>query len=266
MKKSLSIGVNDFLLAATDFINVSLVLGWVDIQQRYRRSNLGPFWITISMAVTVLGMGMVFGVLFGSPLREFLPFIAVGMIIWTFILSVISEACTTFIASEGIIKQINMPLHVHIFRMIWRNTLIFFHNIIIFPVILLAFLVPPKIEMVFFIPGLALVIVNLVWISMVLAIVCVRFRDLTQIVISVLQLWFFVTPIIWQPSLMIEKGRAVFMDINPFYHLIEIVRAPLLGDLPTYLNWGACLFFCVFGWMFALIFLGHYEKRVAYWL
>lgn len=263
---TISTAIHDLQLALGERSETALRLGWVDIAQRYRRSKLGPFWITISMAVTILGMGLVFGTLFGINLRDFLPFLAIGMITWTFIVSVITEATTTFVSSEGIIKQIKLPYFTYIFRMIWRNTIIFGHNILILPVVMLVFLLPFGFVSFLAIPGFAILCVNLAWLSLVLAVICTRYRDLTQIIVSGLQLWFFVTPIIWLPSLMIEKGRLVFLNVNPFYHLIEVVRAPLLGQIPNTLSWVVCTLMAILGWFFALWFFGKYQKRIAYWL
>lgn len=263
--KFIKISIAD-LLNAFNQINIALILGWADILQRYRRSKLGPFWITISMGVTILGIGTVFGALLGSPMEEFLPFLAIGMILWGFILSTISEGCAGFISVEGIIKQQSMPFFLHLFRMLWRNIITLMHNIIIVPIVFLVFLRAPSWEILLVLPGFMLLSLNLLWVSMILAILCTRFRDLTNIVLSVIQLWFFVTPIVWQPELMIEKGRTAILDWNPFYHLIEIVRAPLLGQMPSSLNWFVCIGMLIVGWFIALIFFGKYRRRIAYWL
>lgn len=259
-------GLSDLSEAFIYRLNISIVLGWNDVKQRYIRSKIGPFWLTISMAITVVGMGLVFGTLFGSPLYDFLPFLALGMIIWGFVTTTISDACTTFTSSEGIIKQIAHPLHTHIFRMIYRNILVFGHNFVIYPLILLVFLKPLSMTSLLFIPGFFLVVINLIWVSVFLAVVCTRFRDLTQIVSSSIQLLFFVTPIMWQPELMIRKGRAIFVDVNPFYHLIEIVRAPLLGQAPSAENWVVCLLLGILGWGITLTILGRFKNRIAYWI
>src|SRR5690606_38293826 len=86
------------------------MLGWQDVRQRYRRSVLGPFWLTISMGIMIFTIGVVFGHIFKTPMQEFLPFLAIGLILWGFISSVITEGCMGFIAAEGIIKQLPIPL------------------------------------------------------------------------------------------------------------------------------------------------------------
>ncbi len=242
------------------------MLGWQDVRQRYRRSALGPFWLTISMGVMIASIGVVFGQIFNSPMKEFLPFLAVGMIFWGFISSVITEGCTGFIAAEGIIKQLSIPLFVHILRVLWRNFLILAHNIVIFPLVLLAVGKPLSWIAFISIPGLLLVVVNLTWIALILGVLCARYRDLPQIVGSILQILFYLTPIMWMPDLLPKRAGLYLLDSNPVYHLLEIIRSPLLGQLPTTTNWEISLALALFGWFLAIAVYGRFKRRIAYWL
>jgi lipopolysaccharide transport system permease protein len=239
-------------------------LGWQDVRARYRRSALGPFWITLSMGVMIGTIGLVFGQIFQSPMQEFLPFLTIGMVLWTFIAAVITEGATGFISAEGIIKQLPIPLFVHIMRMIWRNLLILLHNLVIFPLVLLAVGKPIGWIALLSIPGLALNILNLGWIVLLLAIICARYRDLPQMVASVLQVVFYVTPVMWIPSLL--RNRMYLLDLNPAYHLLEITRGPLLGNMPSATNWLVAGGMAVAGWVVALLVFGRYRRRIAYWL
>lgn len=242
------------------------VLGWQDIRQRYRRSALGPFWITIGMAVMITTIGVVFGQIFKTPLYDFFPFLAIGTILWSFISTVIAEGGMGFINSEAIVKQLPIPLFVHILRMLWRNLLILAHNIVIFPLVLIAVGRPLGLVALLSVPGLLLTIVNLGWIALVLGVLCTRYRDLPQIVNSVLQVVFYVTPIMWMPKLLPSRAGAYLVDVNPFYHMLEVVRAPLLGQFPSTLNWTVSAALAVLGWTFALFVYGRYKHRIAYWL
>lgn len=242
------------------------VLGWQDVRQRYRRSALGPFWLTIGMAVMIGTIGVVFGQIFQSPLYEFFPFLAIGTIIWSFMSAVISEGSTGFIAAESIIKQLPIPLFVHVMRMMWRNLLILAHNIVIFPLVLIAVGKPLGWVALLSIPGLALTVLNLAWIALLLGILCARYRDLPQIVASVLQVVFYVTPIMWLPKLLPARAGIYLLDANPVYHMLEIVRAPLLGSAPSAVNWIVSLLLAVFGWALTMAVYGRYKRRIAYWL
>lgn len=241
-------------------------LGWQDVKQRYRRSKLGPFWLTISMAVLIGTIGFVFGSIFQAPLAEFLPFLALGIILWTFISSVINEGCIEFVNAQSVIKQLPLPWFLHSLRVIWRNVMILGHNLVILPILFLVFLKPVSWLALLAIPGLLLVTVNLAWIALLVGIVCTRYRDLAQIVTSVLQIAFYVTPIIWMPSLLSGRASTLFLNSNPFYHLLEVMRAPLLGHAPSLLNWGVCLTLAVIGWGFTIFMFGRYRDRMSYWL
>lgn len=264
-KSSIIIALADIAMATRRYSLIGM-LGWQDVRQRYRRSALGPFWLTITMGVMIGTIGVVFGQIFNSPMAEFLPFLAAGMIFWGFISSVITDGCTGFIAAESIIKQLPIPLFVHILRMIWRNLLIMAHNIVIIPLVFLA--VGKSVSWMAFIsiPGLFLLVANLTWIALTLAIICTRYRDMPQIVGSILQILFYLTPIMWMPNLLPKRAGLYLLDLNPAYHLLEIVRAPLLGQLPTLMNWEVSLGFALVGWGLAIAVYGRYKQRIAYWL
>lgn len=264
-KNSTVVAWNDISAAVRRYSLVGM-LGWQDVKQRYRRSALGPFWLTISMGVMIGTIGIVFGSIFKSPTDEFLPFLAVGLILWTFMSTVIAEGCLGFVAAEGVIKQLPLPLFIHLLRVVWRNLLILAHNIVIFPLVLIAVGKPLTAEAFLSIPGLLLVIINLCWIVLILAVLCARYRDLPQIINSLLQVVFYLTPIMWMPALLPERAGVYLLTWNPLFHLIEIVRMPLLTGAASVLNWEVSIGLAVFGWAIALAVYGRYKLRIAYWL
>ncbi|MBA2653384.1 MAG: ABC transporter permease [Tatlockia sp.] len=262
---SINIALSD-IAAASKHYSLLGILGWQDIRQRYRRSALGPFWLTISMGIMIGTIGVVFGQIFNSSLREFLPFLSIGIILWSFISAIITEGCLGFIAAEGIIKQLPLPLFVHILRMIWRNLLILGHNIVIFPLVLLVVGKPLHWVALLAIPGFFLALINLTWVALLLATICTRYRDFSQIITSMLQIIFYLTPIMWMPSLMPLRKHFYFLDLNPVYHLIETVRAPLLGQAPSLANWMVSIILALVGWCITLEIYSRYKRRIAYWL
>ena len=266
MQKYSTIAAVSDIAAATRRMPLVGILGWQDVRQRYRRSMLGPLWLTISMGVMIGTIGIVFGALFNVPMTEFLPSLASGIILWGFLSSVINEGCTSFTASDAIIKQLPIPLFVHVLRMTWRNMIILGHNLLILPVVFIA--VGKAVEPVIFvsIAGFALLVVNLLWLALILGAVCARYRDLPQIVGSVLQVLFYLTPVMWMPQSLPKKAAVYLLDFNPTYHLLEIVRAPLMGHLPSALNWGVSGALAVLGWAVAVLVYGRCRRRIAYWL
>lgn len=264
-QRFITIAVRD-IAAAMGRGSLVRMLGWQDVRQRYRRSALGPFWLTISMGVMIGTIGIVFGQIFKTPMREFLPFLAAGMILWSFFSAVVIEGCTGFIAAEAIIKQLPIPLFVHILRMIWRNVIILGHNIVILPLVYLAVGRPVGFEALLAIPGLAVALLNLGWIALLLGVLCARYRDLPQIVASALQVIFYLTPIMWMPDHLPQRASMYLLDLNPVYHVLAVVRSPLLGVMPTALNWYASVGMAVVGWILAILMYGRYKRRIAFWL
>src|SRR5471030_526912 len=107
-------------------------LGWYDILQRYRRSVLGPFWLTASMAIMVIALGVLYAELFNTSIHEFLPFLCVGLLVWNFISSFLTEGGTLFTGAEAHIKQIRLPYSVYVYRSGWSKLIIFAHNFVIY--------------------------------------------------------------------------------------------------------------------------------------
>jgi len=246
--------------------HIATIFGWQDVAQRYRRSRIGAFWLTINMGVMIGALGVIFGTLFRAPLTDFLPFICAGVILWGFLSSAVNEGCTAFIDAGGVILQVRMPLFTHIMRVLWRNIIILGHNLLILPIVLVMMGKYPGMAVFLVVPGFLLAALNVGWIMLVLAVVCTRFRDMAQVAQNFMQVLFYATPIIWMPSTLPVSKIRVVLEFNPFYHLITLVRAPLLGETPEPMNWIVGIVSVFAGWAFALVFFGIYRRRVPYWL
>ena len=241
-----------------------VTLGWQDIRQRYRRSVLGPFWVTLSMAVMTASMGVLYSQLFGQSLAEYLPFLTIGLVMWGFLSSLVTDGCQAFIAAEAMIKQVRMPLTVHVWRPLWRNLIILGHNAVVVVLVLALFGRVPHWQVALLPVALALLVANGWWLGAVLGALSARFRDIPQLAGSLLQVLFFVTPVIWHTSLL--RDRTWLVDTNPAYHMIEIVRAPLLGEPASALSWAYVAAFTAGGLVVALLLLARFRARIAYWI
>jgi lipopolysaccharide transport system permease protein len=241
-----------------------LRLGWNDILQRYSRSIVGPFWLTASMAVMVVAMGILYSELFNQPIDDFLPFFCVGLLVWNLIASYLIESGTLFTGSESYIKHIQLPYSMYAYRSSWAKLIIFAHNFIIYLGVLLYFQIWPGIVALLAVPGLVVIVLNGTVASLTIGIVSARFRDIPQLIASVVQILFFMTPIFWKPESL--RGHAYVTDFNPFYHLLEIVRAPLLGNLPSAANYWTVLFLTLVNISIALAFFSRFRARIAYWI
>ena len=248
------------------FTLIALKLGWQDVKQSYRRSAIGPFWLTMGMAVQVAAIGLVFGLIFGSPLEDFLPFLAVSLILWSFISSSLSDGASAFVTGEAIIRQLAMPQYVHVLRVLWKNLLMMGHNIVILPMVFLIFLRPPSLSLVLFVPGLVVTFAFLFSVTYLLGLATARYRDIQQIIASALIVVFYVTPVIWQPSLIPAGTAHLLLGLNPFYHFLQIIRLPILGQAPTFENWSLAIFMTFVAALLAYLAAKKYKNRLAYWV
>ena len=258
-------GSGDLALALKNF-EVFTTLGWQDIATRYRRSRVGAFWLTINMLIQIAILGLVFSTLFRTKIETFLPNLAIGIVVWGLISGLLSEGCGSLIAAQETILQTKLPLSTHVLRVLWRNIIIAGHNVAILPILYIILTKPIGATALLALPGLALLLLNMTWIMLILAIVCTRFRDVSQITQNFIQLSFYATPIVWQEEMILDRPEQLLLELNPFYHLLNIVRGPLLGTPPQLESWVFALALAAVGWATALAFFDRFRKRIPYWL
>jgi lipopolysaccharide transport system permease protein len=218
------------------------------------------------MAVQIIAIGLVFGLIFGTPISEFLPFLAASLIIWGFISSSILDGSMAFITGEAILRQLPIPHFLHVLRALWKNTLILAHNVIILPVVFLVFQKAPSWHSFLLVPGLLITTLFLFCATYVIGLITTRFRDMQQIVSSVMVVVFYVTPVIWQPSLIPGETAHLLLGLNPFYHVLQIIRLPILGQAPTFENWSLAILITLLTGLVAYLASKKFQNRLAYWV
>ncbi len=248
-----------------------LELGWQDIRQRYRRSTLGPLWITIATGVMAVSLGLLYALLFQIDWRQFLPHVTVGFIVWGFISGCIKDGANVFIDNEGLIKQLPSALSVHVYRLVWRQLLFFFHNLIIWVIMVPLLGIPLTWEVLMAVPALLLIVLNGVWVTMFFGMVATRFRDVAPLLEALVQLAFYVTPIVWTTHTLEIRGgevaqQAKIVEINPLFHYLEIIRAPLLGHHVEAYHWWIVLGCTLGGIAITLLAMRQWRFRVSYWV
>lgn len=244
------------------------ILGLQDLKQAYRRAALGPFWISIGMAVQTVATGLVFSLIFKIKLEDYLPFLSLNIVIWSLISSSINESCASILQNEALIKQIKLPSYIHAVRIVWKNLLIGAHNAVILPIIFLVYWKHPfGLNSLISILGIFVLLVILSLFGYVLSIICLRFRDLTPIVSSLLNVLYFVTPIMWKPELLGDDALAhLLLGVNPLYHCFQVVRLPILGQVPTIENWVGVIVIVLIGLLLASFVRNKFSARLVYWL
>jgi lipopolysaccharide transport system permease protein len=236
-----------------------------DIKLRYRRSILGPLWITISMAVTIYSMGFLYGNLFHVELSKYFPYLATGIIGWSFISSLILESGQVFIESEGYIRNQESFISLFLMRLILRNTLVLFHNMLTFIPIIIFFKINIDLKTLLIIPGIIIIAVNMFFFGTVLAIIGTRYRDFAQIVTSIVQVVFFLTPVMWMPGALSTNHQWI-VQYNPFNHFLNLIRGPLLQETMSLTGLLMISIITIVGFIFYSILVKKYKYRIVFWL
>lgn len=235
-----------------------------DIKMRYLRSKIGPFWISISLAAMVTGLALLYSQIFSIEFHDYLFWIACSLLIWTLVAGMVTEASSVLVEAENTLRNVKISQAVLATRMIYRQLIVFAHNILVIAVLMALFGFRPTWAIFLAIPGLILLLLIGLFYTLSVTAFCLRFRDVSQVINSMVQIMFFMTPIIWQPA----QGRvpALFVQINPFYHMVELVRAPLLGHPPQLVSWVVSLGI-VFGLVLtSTIAVSITRTRVFVWL
>lgn len=238
-------------------------LGWNDIRMRYRGSVLGPLWITASMLIFIGAFSIVYSRLFHQTLTEYVPFLTVGYLVWLFISSVLIESCNIYVDAASFITEFKLPYTMYVFRLIWRHFLIFLHNSIVYLLVVIYFKVSINWTIIFAVPGLMLVMLNLASISLLLSIMGAKYRDIPQVVVSIIQIAFFITPISWSPGLL---KNSLIITLNPFNYFIDLVRSPLLGQMPSLASWVVSLTLTMVVSFFSFVLFARFRRNIPFWL
>ncbi|AYY96512.1 ABC transporter permease [Burkholderia multivorans] len=240
------------------------LLGWLEIRQRYARSRLGPFWLTISMGVIIGSIGVVYGTLFGQKMGEYLPFLATSLVMWALFSNTVLEGCVSYINSGPYIRQAATPKLIYVLQVVWRNLIVLGHNSVIIVVLFALFGVQSWATLPLFIPGVVVFVLNAIWIAMIVGLLSARFRDLPQIIGALMQVAFYVTPIIYRPDSL--KRFSFIVEWNPLAYLLDVVRQPLIGQVPEPTTWAVTIGMIIVGWPLALTLTGRFLKRIPYWV
>ncbi len=209
-------------------------------------------------------MGILYSQLFKMDIHTYLPYLTLGLISFGYISGTVSEGCQTFLAAIGIIHQVPLPFSLYAYRVAYRNLIVSAHSLIIIPFVWIIF--PPTLGLSTFlaIPALVLFAINGIWVSIFLGMICARFRDVSPIVASFLQVIFFVTPIFWSPDSI--KAWRTLVELNPLFAMIDIIRAPLMGVDPAPYSWPIAVGFTVIGCVASFAFFTKLRHRIAYWI
>lgn len=235
-----------------------------DTKARYKRSALGPLWLTLGAAIGVVGLGLVWSQLLNQNRSEFIPSLTVGLLLWQFISGCVTESTSVFVRQSQIIRNLQLPYFIHPLQLIARQLITLAHNLIILILVLVFYPQPIGWVSLLSLPGFALVLINLLWISVLLGLIGARFRDVEQIVQSLMPIVFFLTPVIYKAGHAGVSQAVVWM--NPFTYFITLVRDPLFGHIPADFIYLVAMVLALAGWMVTLFIFNRHAPRLAFWI
>jgi len=264
MKRKLSLALQDCLNGFIQW-RVWLALAWQDIRVRYRRSNLGPFWITLSTAIMIYSMGLLYGRLFHLDLHTYFPYIGSGLVTWYFISTNVTDTTNAFMEGSSYIRQMKLPFTVYILRVITRNLIIFLHNFVAVIPIMVYYRINMGWHIFQLLFGLLVISACAYVYGVIFAMLGSRFRDLQQIIMSIIQVIFIATPIMWMPSMLSGKAELVY-KLNPLAQLLELVRNPVMGLNPSHYAVLTSLVLIAVGFVAMILLLARARHRIVFWL
>jgi ABC-type polysaccharide/polyol phosphate export permease len=235
-----------------------------DLKARYKRTALGPLWITLGSAVGIGGLGFVWSEIMKIDRATFVPMLTVGLIFWQFIAGSITESTSLFYRQSALIRNLQLPISLYLFQQYCRNVLNLLHNL---PVIIFVFLILGhswNLNQLYVFPSFVLASLNLLWMMLLIGMVGARFRDLEQMIAMIFPLLMFFSPVFFKPSAL--GAMAKFIWLNPFSYLIEVVREPLLGNAPNIKVVFVCVLMAIIGWFFSLWMFNKKLHRIAFWV
>ena len=219
---------------------MQLLAAFKETSSRYHSTRLGLFWLTVSVIVYSCGYAALVGLLFRAPLAEFLPYIIIGAMCWQMIAGTFSEAPTLLRSNASLITNGHTNFFQFVVRLCLRNMIVFIMGVPVIFVILIIF----KMSLAWAwlsLLGVAITVMGLVFFSLPLSFLGVRFPDAAPIIRSLVQFMFYMTPILWKPTMLPEGPAQLIPNLNPVYHFISLIRSPLLGTPPTAFNYFYCL-------------------------
>jgi ABC-type polysaccharide/polyol phosphate export permease len=245
-------------------VSVAGYLAWGDTRARYKRSVLGPFWLVLTTAIGVAGLGYIWSILFNQKKEVFIPALTVGLVVWQFIAGCVTESAGLFIRNAPIIKNTQQPLQLLPMQLLLQQLIVFCHNFIVIACVLMIFPPPGAIPFWLLIPGFLLCFLNLFWVIVLISVLGARYRDLEPAINSFISVIFFLSPVIYRPQQLGAKAK--LMWFNPATYLITLLRDPLQGNVPDLFVYEVSFAMLVLGSLLAYYVMRRNRFRIAFWV
>ncbi len=237
-----------------------------NMRNNYRRTVLGPWWVTIQVALWTTGIAVVFGQVNHEPLKSFVPYVAVGYITFGLVTGLTRAGANVFVRNASTLKSSRQALSSLVLREVAVEILRFAHTIVIYAVMVAARLVPLSPKILIALPVIGVIAINGLLVGLWLGPTIARFRDVEPFVDSILGVAIFFSPIFYHAGSLSSGVRAAVLTFNPFSYLINAFRAPLIGDAllsSYYIGLGLVT---VANALLALAVFTAARSRIPYWV
>lgn len=238
--------------------------GLLDMNLKYRRTILGPFWLTLTFAGTAAGLATVYSTLFKVDNQQYIPYLVTGLAVWAFVAGLVTDGCLSLTRHAHMIREHNLPILAHACRALVGHAVAFSHNALVVAGTILYFETKLDLFTLLIIPAFLLMLINGLWITLFFGLVCARFRDLPPLISVVVNLLFLVTPVFWYRDMLGDRG--MIADVNPLYHFLEVMRAPILGAMPDSHSIIVVAIMTIGGWVATLLVAWRLQPQLAYWV
>lgn len=237
---------------------------WGDLKTRYRRSALGPLWLVLGTGIGVVGLGYVWATLLNMDADQFVPLLTVGLVVWQLVSACLTESSNVLYRHAKVIRNLRVSFLLFPLQLLMKHFLYFLHNLIVVVAVFIVFQVPLSWVQLMAIPGLLIVLGNMLWVITFIGIFAARYRDVEALIASIMPLLFFLSPVLYKPSNLGVKSQLAWL--NPLTYLITVIRDPLQGNMPPLFVYGVSLAMLLIGSLVTWRFLISKQNRIAFWM
>lgn len=239
-------------------------LAYSDLKVKYRNTFLGPIWMVISLAMGSLGLGFLWSELWNLPKNEVIPSITVGFLTWMFLSGVILESTECYLRQQEIVKNLVLPLMFVPCYVFLKHLISFAHSFLIIIPLLIVYPPSKPLSVLLIIPGLIISSLTIFFVSVLVAIVSLRFRDISPLITTIMPMLFFFSPVLFRVNQL--ENLKIILFLNPFTYLITLIKDPLLGNNPSVTIWAGATFICLLSLLSLLLLLKFKRKNIIFWI
>jgi lipopolysaccharide transport system permease protein len=239
----------------------SFYLSIFDIKNSFKRSKIGPLWISITITIYILAIGLLFPYFFSNNIRGSLVYVGTGLVIWFYYSMTVRDCCEALTSNQSIIFSRFIDTNFYTLRIFFRHTFIFIFNLIL--LLLVLYFLDIRYDLFKYILTIFILILNVYLTSYIVSLICLKYRDLTQIINVSLQLGFILSPIIWNETLL--GDHLWTLHYNYFYNIIAFSRNIIVNNESSlFIIYSNAIYICVLFMIYVLLYKFS-SKKITNW-